>query len=164
MNITLLTRTKKKINSIFILSFQFFALCWLVIFPTMALGSTDTMFIAFLILTSGVFLLISILSIIINSLLVKRLELSENIDFSLMLNTKLTEQEIKGITDIEYSRNFILADNRSYEIDNIQAYKLYCGQRNAVSKIEIKYQSTKLLEFSPKEFFNTIMNMLWAAS
>jgi len=120
------------------------------------------MFIVTLILTSGILLLVSILSALLNTIFVKRIELSNYKKISLLVNADLREQEIRKKSDINYAQNFILADIHKYEIDNNQTYNLLCSK--VIENIEIKQQKTRILEFSPKEFFNTIMDMLWAAS
>ena len=162
MKIRLLTKIRKRGNAIFIVSISLFALCWLIIFPILFFFSSESVFAAILIMISAVCLFVSIISAVITRIFVKHIDLSADAELSLIINADESLIELTKSSDINYTMNFLTVDNVVFEIDNKQAFELYRTKK--LSRIEVKYQQSKLLELSPKEIFNGIMEMLWAAS
>ena len=91
-----------------------------------------------------------------------------NAQGEICLTLNLSEEDYKNHKwfSMGYSGNFITVPEHGadYEISSTQAKKLLLKRGEDNWKIGLQKRKTKAFTESPKEVFNTAMEMLWAAS
>ncbi len=92
------------------------------------------------------------------------IELDKTQIVELTINSPISPEEITKKSEIEYVENEIKTnlDSNIYEIDNTTAFELLKSRKNL--KIISRTKKNSRLDMSPKELFNDLMSILWAAS
>ncbi|WP_046758006.1 hypothetical protein [Kordia jejudonensis] len=166
MEIKILTKTRKKLNGIFLISIVFTIAPWLIIFPIFSFYDEKFTIAIILMILSLVSICMALLIGLIRLFSHTTIIIEKHSDYVVTLNTTEEVSAIKKAAQIEFTKNYVHNNtlNLSVELNNKEAFKLLKYATDTPININIEFKETSFLEQDPKEWFKSLMSMADAAS
>jgi len=166
MKIRILSTTKKKLNVALIIGLIVSIGPWLIIFPWMMFDKDGSIFTALLMMLSIAAIFITIIISLITFFIQPTTILEQHSDYELLINSENEISEINKESHLRYGGNFLKNStlDLKIEIDNKEALSLLKNRAIQPLLIKTEKRETTFLEESPKEWFNSLMDIGWAAS
>ncbi|NER15089.1 hypothetical protein GWK08_16665 [Leptobacterium flavescens] len=166
MKINIVTSELKKANRYLNLSLLIFALFMLLFFISFWFPNNTLIknLYAISVFVSGGSILFSVILLIYRQSCKKVIDLDQSEIMELTINSHIDPSKILKLNDIEYAGNQIkvVSDSKIYEIDKSTAFELIKNGSDLNARAFFK--KTSRFDFPPKELFNELMSILWAAS
>jgi len=139
---------------------------WLIIFPWMMFDKDGSIVTAILMMLSIVSIAITIIIGLIGFFFQPTTIIQLHSDYELLINSNYEISKINKESHLRYGGNFLKNTTLNFkiEIDNKEVLNLLKNMPIQPRLIKTEIKETTFLDESPKEWFNDLMDMGWAAS
>lgn len=165
MKIKIINPYRKAFNGLIVIGLWIFTLLWLVIFGSIMFGKLESLFVAYLMLSSGIALSLVLLSLLGRLFTSQSILLDDSLDYELVINSAREPASIESPKEIDFYRNFLSSNrgSKTFELGRKQSFELLNrSMPNFNYRSEV--HQTKFWEQSPKDVFKWMADILWAAS